>query len=347
MKDIFELLKEKIIITAEIGINHNGDLKLAEEMIDAAAQCGVDAVKFQGFKTQWMYSKLTPGFSHTETDVFAQMKTLEVKDEWWPILKNRTRKHSLLFSASVFDLPSVEVLTNIGVDFLKIASSEINNYPFLKKQKVLSDIFVVSTGMALLDEISKTLQFLEELGIDKIILLECTSSYPAPPESINLLNIDFLKNTFNRPVGFSDHTLGIHHAIAAAARGARFIEKHFTLDKNLNGPDQKISADPVEMKSLVDAARDVQVALKSNRKQEISSHEKGSRELGRKSIVALKEIPKGQTITPNNTIIKRPGKGIPPTEARFLYGRTAKQDIPADQWITWDMVSPWHEEWTK
>jgi sialic acid synthase SpsE len=338
MKDVFELSKEKIIITAEIGINHNGDLKLAEEMIDAAAQCGADAVKFQGFKTQWMYSKLTPGFSHTEDDVFAQMKTLEVKDQWWPLLKERTKKHDLLFSSSVFDLPSLEILKKTGVDFLKIASPEINNYPFLEKQKALSSIFVVSTGMALLDEISKILQFLEEIGIHKIILLECTSSYPAPPGSINLLNIDFLRNTFNRPVGFSDHTLGIHHAIAAAARGARFIEKHFTLDKNLKGPDQKISADTKEMKTLVEAVREIDAALKSNRKMEISPHEKGTRELGRKSVIAREKIKKGEKITPENTIIKRPAKGIPPGEAHFLYGRTAKQDIESDQWITWDMV---------
>jgi sialic acid synthase SpsE len=338
MKDVFELSKEKIIITAEIGINHNGDLKLAEEMIDAAAQCGADAVKFQGFKTQWMYSKLTPGFSHTEADVFTQMKTLEVKDKWWPLLKERTKKHDLLFSSSVFDLPSLEILKKTGVDFLKIASPEINNYRFLEEQKDLSDIFVVSTGMALLDEISRALQFLEEIGIHKIILLECTSSYPAPPESINLLNIDFLRDTFKCPVGFSDHTLGIHHAIAAAARGARFIEKHFTLDKNLKGPDQEISADAKEMKTLVEAVREIDAALKSNRKMEISPHEKGTRELGRKSVIAREKIKKGQIITLENTIIKRPGKGIPPGEARFLCGRTAKQDIEADQWITWDMV---------
>lgn len=338
MKDVYELSKEKIIITAEIGINHNGDLKLAEEMIDAAAQCGADAVKFQGFKTQWMYSKLTPGFSHTEDDVFAQMKTLEIKDEWWPLLKKRTKKHNLLFSSSVFDLHSLEILKKTGVDFLKIASPEIINYPFLEKQKALSSIFVVSTGMALLDEISKALQFLEEIGIHKIILLECTSSYPAPPESINLLNIDFLRDTFKRPVGFSDHTLGIHHAIASAARGARFIEKHFTLDKNLKGPDQEISADTKEMKTLVEAVREIDTALKSNCKMEISPHEKGTRELGRKSVIALEKIKKGEKITPENTIIKRPGKGIPPGEACFLYGRTAKQDIEADQWITWEMV---------
>lgn len=338
MKDIFELSKERIIITAEIGINHNGDLKLAEEMIDAAAECGVDAVKFQAFKTEFMYSRLTPGFSHTESDVFSQIKTLELKKEWWPGLKEKVESHGLYFSASVFDKPSLETLKKTGLDFVKVASSEINNLEFLGEQNVLSDIFVVSTGMAYLEEIAAAVRFLREKGIKKLILLECTSSYPAPPESIHLLNIDFLANTFQLPVGFSDHTVGSHHAAAAAARGARFIEKHFTLDKHMKGPDHKISSDIKEMTELVHAVRELEVSLKANGKTDISSFEKGSREIGRKSVIAFKKIKKGETISRDNTIIKRPAKGIAPEEARFLYGKSAKTDIDADQWITWDMV---------
>lgn len=338
MKSIFDLSKEKIIITAEIGINHNGDLELAQEMIDAAAQCGVDAVKFQAFKTEFFYSRLTPGFSHTEKDVFAQIKSLEVKDEWWPGLKEKVKKHQLLFASSVFDRPSLEILKKTSLDFVKVASGEINNLEFLEEQKVLSDTFVVSTGMAYLEEIVAAVRFLREKGIDKIILLECTSSYPAPPESIHLLNIDFLRETFQLPVGFSDHTIGYHHAVAAAARGARFIEKHFTLDKNMPGPDHKISSDVKEMKELVQAVREIEISLKANQKRDISPHEKGPRELGRKSVIALKDIKKGEIISKDNTIIKRPGKGIKPEEARFLFGRPAKTGIPQDQWITWDMV---------
>ncbi len=336
--DLFDLAREKIIITAEIGINHNGDLKLAQEMIEAAAACGVDAVKFQCFKTDSMYSRLTPGFSHTDNDVFAQMKTLEIQDEWWPLLKESSHKHGMFFSVSVFDAPALEVLKTTGIDFLKVASSEINNHAFLEQQKVLSDVFVISTGMALLEEIAATLRFLTRIGISKTILLECTSSYPAPPASIHLLNIDFLRDTFHLPAGFSDHTLGIHHAVAAAARGARFIEKHFTLDKTMPGPDQTISADPKEMKTVVNAIREIEISLKTNHKMSYSPHEQNSRDLGRKSVIALREIKKNEPITLENTIIKRPGKGIPPEEAHFLYGRTAKQDIPAEQWITWEMV---------
>ncbi|MCP5103180.1 MAG: N-acetylneuraminate synthase, partial [bacterium] len=184
----------------------------------------------------------------------------------------------------------------------------------------------------------KALQALESIAIKKIILLECTSSYPAPPESVNLLNIDFLRDTFKRPVGFSDHTLGTHYAIAAAARGARFIEKHFTLDKKMAGPDQRISADPQEMKTLVECVKEIKLSLETNRKTAFSPHEENSRQLGRKSVIALEQIKKGDIITAKNTIVKRPGKGIPPGEACFLYGRPANRDIRAEQWITWEMV---------
>jgi sialic acid synthase SpsE len=332
------LVSGQVVVTAEIGINHNGDKKLAEDMIDAAAECGVDAVKFQAFKTPWMYSKLTPGLAHTESDVFAQMQRLEVKDDWWDSLKERSHKKGLLFSASVFDMPSLEIIEKTGIDFIKIASSELNNHAFLAEHKRLGDTFVVSTGMAVLEEVSTTVRFLESIGINKMILLECTSSYPAPPESVRLLNIDFLAETFDKPAGFSDHTLGIHYPIAAAARGARFIEKHFTLDKNMDGPDQKISADPGEMKQLVEAVRQIGVSLNTNRKSAYSPHEQSSRDIGRKSVIALKKIKKGEVISLENTVIKRPAKGVSPDNACFLYGRTAKQDIEPDQWITWEMV---------
>jgi len=338
MKNIFELSRERVIITAEIGINHNGDLEPAKEMIDAAAECGADAVKFQAFNTEFMYSRLTPGFSHTDSDIFSQIKALELKDEWWPVLKERTKKHGLFFSASVFDRPSLEIMKRTGLDFVKIASPEINNLEFLGEQTVLSDIFIVSTGMAVLEEIAAAVRFLREKGITRIILLECTSSYPAPPESVHLLDIDFLHETFRLPVGFSDHTVGFHHAVAAAARGARFIEKHFTLDKNMKGPDHKISSDVKEMKALVHAVREIEISLKSNGKATISPYEKNTREIGRKSVIALNTIKRGETVSRDNTILKRPGKGISPGEARFLYGRRAKTDIDADQWITWDMV---------
>ncbi len=338
MTDIFALAKEKIIISAEIGINHNGNLNLAEKMIDAAAQCGVDAVKFQAFNTGFMYSRLAPGFSHTEKDVFAQVKALEINESWWPGLRERAKKHGLFFSSSAFDVASLEILKRTGLDFIKIASAEIDNLEFIVKHRSLGDIFIISTGMAYLEEIAAVVRFLREKGITKIILLECTSSYPATPEATHLLNIDFLRETFHLPAGFSDHTMGSHHAVAAAARGARFIEKHFTLDKNMIGPDHKISADMAEMKELVRMVREIEISLKTNGKSAVSAHEKEARELGRKSVIAFQRIAKGEIISRNNTIIKRPAKGIKPSEARFLYGKAAAVDIEKDQWITWNMV---------
>ncbi len=338
MKNIYELINDKVVICAEIGINHNGDLKIAKEMIAAAKECGADAVKFQGFKTEDMYSKLTPGFSHTENDVFSQIKQLEIQQDWWKELKKVAEEQELFFSCSIFDQTTLSSLKEIKLDFVKIASSELDNLSLLEQQMYFSDIFVISTGMSYLDEITRTMKYLRSRGLEKIILLECTSSYPAPPESINLLNIDFLKNTFLTPVGFSDHTIGNYHSIAAIARGAKFIEKHFTLDKNMDGPDHKLSADIEEMKVLVKAIREIELSLKSNQKMTISPYEKESREIGRKSVVANMTIKKGELISQNNTSLKRPGKGIKPDELQYLYGRKAKNDIKGESWITWKMV---------
>jgi len=338
MDNVYELIKKKVIITAEIGINHNGNLKTAKEMIAVAKECGVDAVKFQGFKTEDMYSKMTPGFTHTEKDVFSQIKKLEIQNEWWKELRKTAKDNDLFFSSSIFDELTLDLFIDLKLDFVKIASSEIDNLLFLEKQMDLSDIFVISTGMAYLDEITKTFKYLRSKGLEKIILLECTSSYPAPPESVNLLNIDFLKNTFLTPVGFSDHTMGIYHSIAAVARGAKFIEKHFTLDKNMPGPDHKLSADPTELKAMTAAIRDIELSLKSNQKMYVSACEKEARSIGRKSVIANIFIKKGEIISQENTILKRPGKGIKPEEAQFLYGRKSKIDIKKDSWITWDDI---------
>jgi sialic acid synthase SpsE len=338
MKDFFYLSREKILIIAEIGINHNGNLSLAKKMIDAAAESGVDAVKFQAFKTKHMYSRNTNGFSHTNNDIFSQMEKLEIRDEWWDELKDHSKKNNLFFSCSVFDEESLSIISKTGTDFVKVASSEINNPNFIIKQKELSDTFIISTGMSYLSEIARTVFLLKKNNISKIALLECTSSYPAESRSIYLKNIEFLNTTFDLPVGFSDHTIGIHHAIAAAGLGARIIEKHFTIDKKLPGPDQKLSANTEEMKQLVSSIRDLEPALKGNRKAKISEHELQSRRIARKSVIARIPLKKGDLILRENTEIKRPGMGIPPMEAGFLYGRKTNQDIEADTCITWEMI---------
>jgi len=192
--------------------------------------------------------------------------------------------------------------------------------------------------MAYLDEVARAVRFLREHGVRELALLECTTSYPAPPESIRLLNIDFLRDTFGLPAGFSDHAVGIAHSVAAAARGACLIEKHFTLDKSLPGPDHPLSADVAEMRQLVAAVRAIEPSLRGNRKAEVSGREAEERRLGRKSVVAARGIAAGETISAENTAVKRPGLGVSPAEAGLLYGRRARAAIPAEQWITWEMV---------
>ena len=338
MKNIFELSKERVIITAEIGINHNGDLNTIFKLIDKAKESGVDAVKFQAYKTEHMYSKYTPGFSHTENNIFEQLKNYEIKDEWWKEIKNYVKDKGLIFSASIFDRYSLEIIKGIGIDFVKVASSEINNLPFLKEQIFLSDVFVISTGMAYLDEITSTVKFLRENKIEKIFVLECTSIYPAPYDAVYLKNIEFFKNIFSLPSGFSDHTQGIAHSIAAVAMGARFIEKHFTLNKEMKGPDHKLSSDPEEMKLLLNSIRDVEKSLKANNKLSISQEENESRKIARKSLIALKDLKKGEVINENNTVFKRPGFGIKINEFSLVKGKRLKNDVLKDKWITWDDI---------
>ncbi len=338
MDTINQLLEARVVITAEIGINHNGNLDMARELIQAAKNCGVDAVKFQAFKTDQMYSRHTPGFSHTENDIFKQIQGLEIQSVWWQELKEMANGLGLLFSCSIFDETPLPVLQPLGLDFVKIASAEINNMDLIGSQIGLSETFVISTGMSYLDEITETVRLLKSKRVENIILLECTSSYPAPASSIHLLNIDFLKSVFALPVGFSDHAEGIHHSIAAVARGARFIEKHFTLDKGLEGPDHKLSADIGEMTELVRNIREIEQSMKCNRKMEISELELETRKIGRKSIIASETIEAGGTISKKNTILKRPGMGIQPREQIYLFGRKALKKIEKDHWISWDMV---------
>lgn len=338
MNDIFELSKNKVIITAEIGINHNGDLDLIFKMIDKAKESGVDAVKFQAYKTEHMYSRYTPGFSHTESNIFEQLKNYEIKDEWWKEIKDYVKSKELFFSTSIFDKYSLEIIKNIGVDFVKVASSEINNLPFIKEQIPLSDIFVISTGMSYLDEITDIIEFLRKNKIEKIFVLECTSIYPAPYESVFLKNIEFFKNIFSLPSGFSDHTRGIAHSIAAVGMGARFIEKHFTLDKIMKGPDHKLSSDPEEMKLLVKSIRDVEKSLKNNNKLSITNQENESRKIARKSMIAIKDLKKGDIISEENTVFKRPGLGIQIKEFKLVKGKKLKRDIKQDMWIKWEDI---------
>jgi N,N'-diacetyllegionaminate synthase len=229
-------------------------------------------------------------------------------------------------------------LLDYGLDFVKVASAELNNIHFVQSQRHLSDVFVISTGMAYLAEIAALVDSLRKNGTEKIILLECTSAYPAPPADIRLRNISYLRNTFQIPSGFSDHSRGTHMLLAAAALGARFLEKHFTLDREQAGPDHSLSADPGEMKQVIAAIREIEEAVRHEGKEHLSLTEEEERLHGRKSVHASRDIVAGEVFSPENTILKRPGTGIPPGELPFLPGRRAKSDISADFSINWSVV---------
>lgn len=338
MKDIYELSSEKVVLCAEIGINHNGDLDTARALIAAAAASGFDAVKFQAFRARSMYSRFHPGFAHTAVDVIGQMEQLEIKPSWWPLLRSEARNHGLSFGASVFTEEARLDLLDFGLDFVKVASAELNCIHFVQSQRQLSDVFVISTGMAYLAEIAALVDNLRRNGTKKIILLECTTAYPAPAADIRLRNIAYLQRTFNLPAGFSDHSQGTHMLLAAAALGARFLEKHFTLDRDQAGPDHSLSANPEEMTQVIAAIREIEAALQQEGKDSLSLIEEEERLSGRKSVHVTRDIAAGENFTQENTLLKRPGTGIPPLELPLLLGRRAKTAIPADTCLSWSLV---------
>ncbi len=327
------------MIIAEIGINHGGSLSDALKMIEEAGNCGAKAVKFQGFKANEMYVANAPGFSHTSKDIVNELRKYEIKDDWWPLLKKKADENNLLFGISIFDDYSLNIIKEhkIKLDFVKIASGEVTNLPFIKKQISLSSKFIVSTGMANLKEIEELVNMLKNENIQDITLLECTSVYPAQSKNIYLLNIDFLKKHFNLPVGFSDHSKGYIQAIAAIARGAMVIEKHFCLEHS-KGPDIPLSALPKDLKIIAQAAEEIKHSLKSNEKEFIQEAEKEGRLLGRKSWVSKKDIKKGEVLNETNTTFKRPGTGISPLKAEKKFGVKAVINIKKDTIINEDMI---------
>ncbi len=331
-----QLIRRQTAIIAEIGINHNGDLATALELISRAAEAGADRVKFQAFKADSLISKYAPGLEHTGEDFFQQMKSLEVKPEWWPLLRNRARENNLLFGVSIFDELSLAELSRVDLDFVKVASSEIDNFSLIEKMIVFRAPFVISTGMAYLNEIVELLDFLRRKKVTEIILLECTSLYPAGPEQIFLKNIPFFREFFKLETGFSDHSSDIYLALAAVALGAVLIEKHFTLDCSAPGPDHKLSADFFQLQKMVRIIRETKKALQANRKEFLLKEEEEMRRKSRRSCVALRDLKAGEVMRPEMIGFKRPGFGISLKEAHFLSGKRLKVDINKDYWISWD-----------
>ena len=329
-------------IIAEAGVNHNGSVELAKKLINTAKEAEVDAVKFQTFKAKYVaiknaekaeYQKETTG----ECSQYDMIKKLELTEEDFKELAGYAKKKDVIFLSSPFDKESVDLLDEINVPAYKVASGEMTNLSLLKCIAKKEKTIILSTGMATLGEIKEALKIIRNEGVEDIILLHCVSNYPTKIEDANLKAMETLKQAFKIPVGFSDHTLGITAPIAAVALGACIIEKHFTRDKNLPGPDHKASLEPDELKDMVMAIRDVEKALGTGIKRPTTEEEE-IKKVVRRSIVAMVDISKGRTITEDMLDFKRPGTGIEPKYIDMIVGKKAKEDIRKDEIVTWKTI---------
>lgn len=334
---------EPVFIIAEAGVNHNGDVNLAKQLIDKAAGAGVDAVKFQTFHANNLvtctaakadYQKSTTAPDESQFDM---IKKLELSDDVFLELSDYAKKKKILFLSTPFDEESVDLLDRIGVLAYKIPSGEITNFPLLKKIAEKKRPVILSTGMASLGEVEDAFQYLKKCGTENIILLHCTTSYPASITSTNLRAMETLHCAFQVPVGYSDHTEGIIIPIAAVAMGASVLEKHFTLDKTLPGPDHKASLEPEELCAMVKAIRAVETALGSGIK-EPHEEENAIKKVARRSLIACRDINAGEMLKENDLAIKRPGTGIEPKYMELILTRRTRTRIQKDQVINWDMI---------
>ncbi len=330
----------KIIIIAEAGVNHNGDLDMARRMVYAAKEAGADYVKFQTavpelvistFAPKAEYQKNTTGEAESQLEM---CKAIHLPLSDYAGLKELCDSVGIGFMSTPFDLVSIDCLAPLGMDYWKIPSGEITNLPYLQKIGARGEKIILSTGMATLAEVETALQVLEKAGTPRsnVYVLHCTTQYPAPLESVNLRAMDALATLGCAGVGYSDHTEGIDVSVAAAARGAVVIEKHFTLDRNLPGPDHKASLEPAELKRLVEAVRRVSVMLGSEEKTAAEA-ERPNMEVARKSIVASRPIAAGDVFSEENICVKRPGNGISPMRWYDVLGCKAPRDFAPDELI--------------
>lgn len=331
---------DHVYIIAEAGVNHNGDMELAKKLIDVAADAGVDAVKFQTFKTENLvtvnatkadYQKATTDKDESQ---FAMIKKLEIDEAAHLTLMSYCESKKIQFLSSPFDLDSIDLLVKLNLPLLKVPSGEITNYPYLKKIAASGKPVIVSTGMCELHEVKEALSVLtsEGLSLSDITVLHCNTEYPTPMEDVNLLAMKTMETELGVKVGYSDHTLGVEIPTAAVALGAQVIEKHFTLDKEMEGPDHKASLDPKELTAMVSAIRNIEKSLGHGKKQPSQSEVKNM-PIARKSLVAKRAIKKGESFSEDNLAIKRPGDGISPMKWSEYIGQTASRDYQADELI--------------
>lgn len=331
-------MSKRVFIIAEAGVNHNGDINTAKKLIDIACDAGADAVKFQTFKAENLVTKNAVKAEYqkeiigSDVSQLEMLKKLEISQSFHKELTEYSKSKGIIFLSSSFDLESMDLLIGLGLDIFKIPSGEITNLPYLRKVGSLGKQIIMSTGMANLDEIKTALDILISSGTNKanIIILHCNSEYPTPFEDANILAMSTIRDKFDVKVGYSDHTLGIEASIAAVALGAIVIEKHFTLDKGMSGPDHKASLDPKELESMVKAIRNIEKGL-GNGIKKVTPSEAKNKSIVRKSIVASKDIKKGDIFSKNNIAAKRPGMGISPMEWSKVIGKTAKKPFRVDE----------------
>ena len=331
----------KTIIIAEAGVNHNGNIETAKRLIDVASDAGVDYVKFQTFKANKIVTKQAKRADYQNENTknldtqYEMLKKLELNEDAHQVLIKYCNDKGIKFLSTGFDLDSLEFLHKIGIRLAKIPSGEITNYPYLEKVANLFSEVVLSTGMSDMDDINKALAVLLKFGVIKenITILHCNTEYPTPMSDVNLKAMLHIQKELDVKIGYSDHTLGIEVPIAAVALGAILIEKHFTLDRSLPGPDHRASLEPNELKHMVKSIRNTEKALSGSEIKEPSKSELKNKSIIRKSIVAIKPIAIGETFNKNNIGTKRPGTGISPMDWESVIGQVSKANFEQDELI--------------
>lgn len=330
-----------VLIIAEVGVNHNGSLLLAQKLVDKAIEAGVDIIKFQTFKSERLVSKTAKQAEYQQRNIgkkdegqLAMLKKLELSQQDHEILIDYCNQKGICFFSTAFDMDSIEYLHSLNLGMWKIPSGEITNYPYLRKIAQYQEPVIISTGMCELSDIESAVKVLLEFGVrqEQITILHCNTEYPTPFEDVNLKAMLEIGDKFGVQIGYSDHTKGIEVPIAAVALGATVIEKHFTLDRNMNGPDHKASLEPEELKAMVRAIRNIEQALGTGHKT-ISESERKNIEIARKSIVAACPIKVGELLTEDNLSVKRPGNGISPMLWNEVVGTKAIKDFEEEEMI--------------
>lgn len=328
------------LIIAEAGVNHNGSLEMAKRLIDVAADAGVDYVKFQTFKAEKLTSKQARMAEYQKKNTgddesqLAMLKKLELSEQDHYELIRYCNQKGVKFFSTAFDGESVTFLHQLGLGLWKIPSGELTNYPYLKRIAQYHEPVILSTGMSDMNDVEAAMQVLLDNGVKKeqIVVLQCNTEYPTPYEDVNLQAMQTMRDKLGVEIGYSDHTRGIEVPIAAVAIGASVIEKHFTLDRSLPGPDHASSLEPNELKQMVEAIRHIEAALGNGQKM-VSASERKNIAIARKSIVAARNIRKGEILTEENLTVKRPGDGISPMEWESLMGTIAVRDFVEDEMI--------------